>query len=170
MDIQEYFARKREIHDSILNFLDDDNQNVDENFESLISFLDEKEISKNRDELKIFLYLLSNVAKNYYQSHFFFEKIEKIINNYKADIKQFFSNYEIFSIFQDSLRILLYLFEAEIVKFDRSIYNYFQKSMNFEILPYFYKELKEYYENEINDIKSLDKTDNLFFSNQILLQ
>lgn len=171
MDIQEYFARKREIHDSILNFLDDDNQNVDENFESLISFLDEKEISKNRDELKIFLYLLSNVAKNHYRGQFFFQKIQHILKYYKKDIKQSFSNYEIFSIFQDSIRILLFLFQKDFIIFDQTIYNYFQKNLFFEsfsTLAYFYKEIKSFYENEINDIKSFDKTDNLFFSNQII--
>ena len=65
------------------------------------------------------MYLISKIFKNHYRSNdskCFINKIERIINNYKKKMLLHFSNFEIFQIFKENKRILLFLFEEQIIK------------------------------------------------------
>ena len=126
MYFQEYVNSKNEFNGSLLTFIDNEQENQDDFlFESLTQMYDLNEIGKSRDELKILLHMISKISRNHHRKDNFFDKIEKIIEYIKNDIKQTLSNFDIFTIFEDCNRILVYLFEKSILVLDLNIYKYF---------------------------------------------
>ena len=57
----------------------------------------------------MFLYLLAFISNNHHRDFDFFEKIFKIIIQFKDIITQKFTNLEIFLIFKKNKRVLLFL-------------------------------------------------------------
>ena len=137
MFFQEYISNNNEIHDSILDFIDHTSENDKELFHSFLLILDEKKVRTNRDDLRNLLIFLCNISENHHRRHFFFERIIKILDHLKEDIKQNFSNDEIFNIVNDSHQILLFLFENQTITFDSPQFSIFFKKKIFLNLFYF---------------------------------
>ena len=117
MDIQENLDHKKEIYQLLLSILD----LVDEKEEEFPKF--NEIVGNNKYDLKEFLYLISNVSENHHRTTSFFHKIEQIILIFKESIQQYYSNSEIFEIFKNSKRILLFLINEQIFKIDEAICN-----------------------------------------------
>ena len=147
IDIQRYFALKNEIYNNFISFVECEND-IDIYYQILIDFLEIHAIQENREDMKLFLRLISKVAKNTFRKSNLFEKIEKIILHFENEIKQTFSNWEIFTIFKKQKRILLFLFEKRIINVDNAIAQYFLQKNDF----YFYHEIKFFIENKKKEI------------------
>lgn len=96
--------------------------------------------------------MLKIIIENHHRSQNFFTKIEQILQFLKIDISQTFSNKELFDMFLQNKRILLYFIENEIIKIDKSIYDILRNPSN---INYFFPEIESYilqhpikYENE----------------------
>ena len=107
MDVQEYAIQKTDLYSTLLLFLENQT-NESELFPKL-------KFQENRDDLREFLHLLSYISKNHFRYPGTIDKIEKILNLLKDNIKQTFSNSEIFNFFKNSKRTLFFLFETKII-------------------------------------------------------
>ena len=114
----EYLKRMQKLNDFILEYLDNkDSKNLDDLAE-IISFPDNQ---LKIYELKSILFLISKISENHHRNTFFYEKIQKIINLLKQEIKQTFSNSEIFDLFKANKRFLLILIDEDILTIDSTI-------------------------------------------------
>ena len=76
---------------------------------------------------------------------------EKIIAFLKNEIKQTFSNIEIFNIFKNSKIILLFLIKENIITIDETIAEIMMKKEKYKQMKYpeyFYNEIKEFIKND----------------------
>lgn len=60
-------------------------------------------------------------AANHYRGNLFFQKVFHILQHYKIQIKQTFSNLEIFDISLNNKKIFFYLFENETIAIYKDI-------------------------------------------------
>ena len=120
MEIQKYLEKMKSIQNCLLEFLDNED-NVEEKFQNLISLIQNHKIKENRYDLRSILHLLVKISTNHHRSIHFFDKIWQILQHLKEEIKQTFSNYEIFNIFKGNKRILLYLTEESILTINEQI-------------------------------------------------
>ena len=86
--------------------------------------------------------MITRIANYHYRSSNFYDKIIKIILIFKDAIKNMFSNTEIFQIFQSNKRLLLFLFEENLLKLNNSISQ--ELAADDDYFYYFYPELSSY--------------------------
>ena len=120
MNSKEFLDKNKEIQDELLDFIRND-ENDTLNFESLQTLFNDFNIRNDKHDLTTLLHLLAKISNNHHRGPSFFDKIEKIIIIFKDDIKNFFSNSEIFNIFRSNKKILLFLIEEKILIFDEYI-------------------------------------------------
>ena len=66
-------------------------------------------INEDKHELRLFLRLINEISNNHQRSSNLINKIEKILDQIQKDIKKYFTNSQIFELFKENLRILLFL-------------------------------------------------------------
>ena len=145
--IQDYANKMKYVQESLLEFFDNDDTNEND-FQLLMKNLeDHQQFKSNIRELRILLNLISKIELQHHRTQNFFSKIEKIIKYYQDNIMNSFSNLEIFNIFKENKRILLFLFDEKIIIPD--IYLYYiitkieyqegrHKFFNVEYYPYYF--------------------------------
>lgn len=157
MEIQKAVNQKKELYNILLEFIE--NNGINEiDFQNLIDFMQDEKIEENQEELELFLLLLLNLSNDHHRDSYFFDKIEKIILYLQDDIKQTFSNAKIYDIFQSNKRILLFLFDKNIIIFDESIFNQIKNESNSNGNKYshfFYPEIKSFLSSE--KVKKIEK-------------
>ena len=157
MNVQAFIQKNKEMYNQLINFIDEENGS-DEDYSNLINLLN---IQDKKEELKEILHLLANITTNHHRSPVFFNKIELIIINYRESIKQKFSNLEIFNIFKDNKRILLFLIKEQLFNIDQNIsYIIFgdDKYSKQNYPSYFYPELKKLQYKSTKDQESYFET------------
>ena len=122
MEIFDYIEKKKDIHKKLLEYLENE-KNVEEYFQNVVQKINDQKIQNDKQEFKAILRLIIKISNNHKRSPNFFIKIEQIISNFKNDIKQIFSNSEIFDIIKSNKRIILYFIEEGIIIPDESIIN-----------------------------------------------
>ena len=139
MNIQDYYNHKKSLYDSIFEFIEDGNES------DMISKFDElkKFFADNEDEFYHLLHFISLISNNYHRSSRFFERIEIILITFSDIIKQKYTNNDIFNLFRENKRILLFLFDKQIIKLDQSIIDQFQNKDH----QYFYPEVQSVTDN-----------------------
>lgn len=96
--------KNTDIYHNILEFIDsgtDDEKEYQKIFESLET--------TNKDEVRLFILMISKISENHFRFPYFFKKIESLILHFESQIKIFFNENEIYNIFKNSPRILLFL-------------------------------------------------------------
>ena len=156
MEIREYINKKKNLYVKLLEFLDDEN-NKEENYQNLMKILEDQKIKEDFREFKSTLHLINKISNNHNRSENFFSKIEKIFMIFKETIKKYFTSYDIFRIFNDNKRVLLFLFNEKIVIPDKNIVtimsrNKYKKANYF---MYFQPEIKTF-KNEAIPQKQID--------------
>lgn len=145
MHLQKYFEELRQVQESLLVFLDNQT-NTEGNFQNLINILDNLKIREDRHKTMSILHLILEIANNHYRYPNFFTKIDQVLQLFKDCVKNFFSNSEIFNIFQSNKRVLLFLFNEQILRMDANIINK-MRTKKFELMgypPYFAPEIKPF--------------------------
>ncbi|KAK8888428.1 hypothetical protein M9Y10_039498 [Tritrichomonas musculus] len=154
MDGQVYLDEIKQFQSSLLHYLDE-GQNL-QNYPNLIKFLKDQFSRKRPKEIKETLRLISKISKNHHRSPNFIDKIDQFLINFKNEIKQTFSNYEIFSIFKNNKRLLLFLLKESILTFDQTIVDQinYNKYWDANYIKFFLPECKPYItENLYNEIE-----------------
>ena len=147
MEKIEYLTKMKQTQEDILGFLEDDT-NLD--YQEFFENINLQNIKENPKKLKEYLHLISNISNHHFRTPHLIQKVEKILDFLKDDIKQSFSNFNIFNIFKDNKRILLYLLEEEIIKIDKYIVltmtnSTYEKAHYYE---YFFPELISFLKSE----------------------
>ncbi|KAK8837482.1 hypothetical protein M9Y10_036479 [Tritrichomonas musculus] len=150
MDAKQYLDERKTLYNHLLDFIDNsyDDQN---NFTTLISDIQNQNITQNKNELHLFLSLLTTIANNHHRYSNFFNKIDNILSFLNLIIKQKFSNLEIFDIFKSNNRLLLFFIKNDFFTNDKKIMekindiDYFSKSNDCD------EKVKEKRENGEND-------------------
>ena len=141
MQIRKYIKEKKKLYNTLMSFLE--NPNFDENeYSKIIIFANNQDFEEEeKEKIQQFCRLITKIADNHHRDELFFRKIFKIINNYQEQIKQAFSNFEIFDLFQSNKLILLYLLENKIIVLDEEIYEEITDKKDY--CYFFYPEIKE---------------------------
>lgn len=110
----------------------------------MTSFIENEKINENPDDLKEFSRLIVAVSKNHHHCHDFFNKFDHILQFISADIKNRFSEQDIFHLFRKNLRLLLYLFENSIIIMTEQMAKYLTRNCNVQYRKYFFNEVRQY--------------------------
>lgn len=155
--IQKYIEDKKEFYDYLMTFIENSDDN-EEDFQNLIKIINTQQQQADQESFEKFLQLLASLANNHHHGNNLYQKILRIIKKYRAQIKQTFSNIEIFDIFKDNKLFLLFLFEKEIITIDEEVKNelLFKIELNGNrFCHFFYPELKKFINDErIKEIES----------------
>ena len=140
---QEYLNKIRDIQDHLIELIENQFAN-DNDINIFTGFLQDQKISKNQHELKDFLHLILKISNHHYHPPDFYDKIEKILIFMKKEILKYFTNNQIFNIFHNNKRILLFLFEEKFIEPNRTIALTItdEKYRNLRYPEYFYPEFK----------------------------
>ena len=112
----------QEVQNFLLTFLEED-QDIEENYENLMKILTDQKIRENKHELELFLRLINTIGNNHRRVSGFISKIEQLLREIKKEIKSRFSNSEIFELFEENKRILLFLIKEDLLKIDENIFS-----------------------------------------------
>lgn len=109
--------------------------------------------TSNKQELKLILYLISNMINNHHRDQYFFTKIKRILISLKDENHLYILNQEIFNFFKKSKITLLFLIESNIITFDESIVSLILKSKckSAKYPQYFFKEIKSFLPKELEE-------------------
>ena len=168
-EIQEYLEQKTNLQTIILEFINNE-ENEEFNFSELIKEIENQQINFHKNEFKAFLYLIFKISNHHNRATNFFEKIERILLHFKKEIQEYFKNDEIFYIFKNNKRLLLFLFEEKLLIPEKSIYDRISESkyIKRDYLCYFYNEFKQFMnfnlKNDLEEkIKNITSNDNEIF-------
>lgn len=156
MSIQDFLDKMKDIQEKTIYFLENTNDE-DDIFSYFISILDNHKVKENKHELESFLHLLSKLSNNFHRIPFLYLKIEKILQFFQSDIKNNFSNFEIFNIFKNNKKILLYLIKNKFITIDKFISERMsdEKQQQKDYLFYFYPELTQFLKFDDEDEKEI---------------
>ena len=160
MNISEYLNRKGEIQRKLLEFIDQQDD-IELNFHNLISDLEEDKIHTNVGELKLFLHLINQISINHHREPNFFDKIFRILTYLKEYIKKSFTNKEIFNIFKNNKRTLLFLITEKIITIDENIFQMIShgKYSKMRYYDYFLPEMDSFLKNNPSFYQNLSFID-----------
>lgn len=125
MSINQHLEEMKDILNIIQAFLDEPSDG--EKFPNLKLKFDEYQISNSKYKLILLFRLIVTFANYHKRSPFFFNKIEHIILIFQVEMKNYFSNREIFNIFKSNKRLLLFLIEKKMMNIDKFIFTEFTK-------------------------------------------
>ena len=111
MTIEHHFEKDKDVQQKMLEFLDT-NDNLEENYQNLMDSINKLDEESKLPEL---LYLILRISNHHQRTPNFFTKIERILINYKEEIKQTYSNSEIFNLFKKNYRILLFFLKENVI-------------------------------------------------------
>ena len=118
-----HFEEMSNIQEIFLQYLDKEEN--DDNFLTISGyhFFDNLNSEEKRYKLKEIIHLIFYISNNHHRTPSFISKIEKILLFFKEDIKQTFTNDEIFKCFYQNMRIILFLFEEKIIEMTPTIFD-----------------------------------------------
>lgn len=156
-EMRECIQEKKNIYCNLIKFLEncDDSEEYFQNIIQIISQQKQEESSEKLDEI---LQIIINLANNCHCTETFNKNIIRIIEYYKKQIKDTFSNIEIFNIFCRNKKILLFLFKEGIITVDESICNELMSKRDPNgncYCHFFYPEIKTIYDED--KVKSIEK-------------
>ena len=130
MNAKEYLETMQKIQQTLTEFIEqeDSSREVDSKFNDIFNNL------SNDEKPAIFketLLMISQISQYHHRTKSITENIEKILLFYEDEIKRTFSNKEIFNIFKNDKKNLLFLFNKNIITIDKSISNYLSRYGDF---------------------------------------
>lgn len=75
MEMNDYFSRLKNIHQNLINFLEDMNE-TDECFKELVKYFDNQKRVENKSDLKELLIMISKISKYHHFNELFKKKIQ----------------------------------------------------------------------------------------------
>ena len=161
--IDEHFEEIKKIQEKLLDFIESDDS--DSLFSNLIQLFNNLCINKDKYKMKEVIHIIAKISKHHHRNINFFHKIEQVLQFFSKQIKEFYSNLEIFNLFKSNKRLLLFLFEENILKPTEEIYYIINddKYKKRFYLQYFYIEFRNIIsEQERLKIKKEIPSDNDF--------
>ena len=147
---QKYLDIMKDAEDKILEFLEEETD-FEEKFIILENNLNDTKIRSDPYELLSLLHLVLKIGNNHFRTTNFFDKIERILQYFKEDIKKYYPNSELFNIFKSNKRILLFLIEQKILIFNDYIVKKItmtEKYINSSYPQYFQPEIQPFIDED----------------------
>ena len=142
--VKQKIEKMKDLQSKVLDYIDKE-EDMEENYEVLCNFINEEKIHKNGQDLILLLRLLVYISNNHRRSNNFFQKIEKILFEYKNEIIDYYDNVEIFDIFKSNKRLILFLLKEDMMIIDEYIFYVMNESYQELKYPqYFTPEIKKY--------------------------
>ena len=166
-EVPEYISKKKELYNIFILLLEK-SDNTDSDYQSLFKLLQQQNQKKNRAEIEQFLQLINDISNNMHREESIFKNLYRIIELNKTQIKDTFSNDEIFDIFENNKKILLFLFKKEIITINDYIYEKLvskTEANGNHYRHFFYPEIKKFIGDEkAKDIEKelIEKDSNIF--------
>ena len=120
-EVTKYIEQMKEIYELFLIFIDNPDPNAEEDYWNLLQTADKYCIKQSKELFNHFIGILINIANDHHRQFGFFEKIERIITNYKETLLNNSTNIEIYQQFKNNKRLLLYLIKEQIIIMDAKI-------------------------------------------------
>lgn len=145
MSIEETIEEMKTVQRALLAFLENES-GIDENLKKLFKILDNDQTINDNHEFELLLRLINTIGNQHQHVDHFITKNEQILSHFKNNIKNFFTNAEIFEIFQNNKRILLFLIEEQIITIDEYIVSQITKDkfIQMKYAEYFSPEIKPF--------------------------
>ncbi|KAK8850236.1 hypothetical protein M9Y10_018361 [Tritrichomonas musculus] len=149
MNIEEATEKMKRIQSVLLEFIDNE-LNSEESYEKFIQVITDQKIIEDRYKLKSVLQLINSISSNHQRNLNFIDKIERILTLFKKDIQNYYFNSEIFELFSDNKRILLFLFQEKMIIIDEYIVSRITSDefINKKYAQYFSPEIKPFLTEE----------------------
>ncbi|KAK8837880.1 hypothetical protein M9Y10_035821 [Tritrichomonas musculus] len=144
MESEAYLEKMKKIYGALLDFIES-GEDKEILFQELIKLLDNQKVFENPKEIQSFLHIISKVSKNHHCSPCFFSCIERILLNFKEEIKKFVTNSKIFTIFKGNKKIILFLIKEGIIIVDQFVLNELKSDKYFN---FFKPEIKDFIDKE----------------------
>lgn len=90
-------------------------------FQKLIKIIS-NQIEGNRDEMLQFLEIIRSIGENHHRDQHFNERLNQLLDHYKNQIKQTFTSLEIYHIFEDNKKIVLFFIKNGALTISDDIY------------------------------------------------
>lgn len=135
--IQDYFNGMLVIYNQLLAFLDEE-KDEEANYTKLINSLNQIKIKEDRSKLREFLHLILSISNDHHRTANFFEKIEKILTNFVSEMKNFYSEEEIFNVFKDNFRLIYFLVNEKVINLDSTILNLVKHGQYGQFFMYYF--------------------------------
>ena len=148
--VKKYFDKKKELQEALLTFIDNTSDLVDDYY-YLTRLIEEQKIESKPEEFKLYLHLIKNIVSDHHRGQNFYEKIERILLQYRKYIKQTFSNSLLFRIFIECKWILFFLIKNNILIIEEAFVKFFVDSGEENLIRYchfFYPEIKKFVQKE----------------------
>ncbi|KAK8881019.1 hypothetical protein M9Y10_003729 [Tritrichomonas musculus] len=149
MSIEELKEKMKKVQSVLLDFLEDE-LNAEENYENFVKMITDFQINEGKQEIKSILRLINVIGNNHQRIHNFINKIMQILVYFKEKICKYFTNSEIFEVFNDNKRILLFLIEEKIMRIDECIVSRITSNeyLRSQYCEYFAPEIKPFLTDE----------------------
>ncbi|KAK8898747.1 hypothetical protein M9Y10_001039 [Tritrichomonas musculus] len=159
-EIKNYIEDIKTIQENILEYLES-KQSADDELINLNYSFTCQEIFKDKLKFKMILRLISKIADNHNRAENLFQKIENFLKSNENEIKSAFSNDQIFHIFKNNKKILLFLFSEKIIIPNYHIFSIITNYKNtLKSYPsFFYPEFKSFFNDELIKKYNIDKID-----------
>ena len=142
MSFETFVEKMKSIQSSLLEFLEEESDGEDK-YDNFINLVSTQQIINEKDEFKALLRLIMSIVNNHHRDRNFISKVERVLRQFKQGLQKYFSNSEIFNIFKDNKRILLFLLEEKMMIIDEYIFSIITSS------EYVRKNYCEYFQPEI---------------------
>ena len=93
MEIKEFIDKFALIYNMLIGYIENEEEEEEEDqFRSLTKAIDEQQITENRQDIQLLLYIISKISNNHNRRSNLSAKIDKILSFIANDIKNFFTN------------------------------------------------------------------------------
>ena len=143
MSLSGNLEKMKQIQSALLKYIkgDDDKSN----YKKFLKLFEDFQFIKNKYDFKPILLLIKRISNDMHRLPLFYDKIFQILNYFKKDIIQSFSNSEIFNIFESNKRIILFLIDNQILTVDKPIATKMCNEKNGPTYQkYFFQEIKPF--------------------------
>lgn len=155
MDYKAYISSKKELYNSLINFIENDGKNDNKNFfQEIINIIQKQKILETPEESKILLQLISTISVNHRRVPNFIDQLIQILQYVTENIKPSIPSTELFNIFQHDKLLLYYLFKTNIIQVNDIIVNTIVQEMDnlpTRYLHFFYPHIKDHLESKLKE-------------------
>ena len=171
--MERYIADKKRLYISILEFLENSDENFDgttneKYLERLSPIIKQQVKDGDCENMKEFLLIIKNISNEHHRDTNFIARTKQLLLHYKSQIKQTLSNEDIFEIFKDNKLLVHFLLTNDVIRITDTICEYMMnkyESNGNRYCHFFYPEVEQFLgEEKIKYVKNelLNKSENIF--------
>ena len=148
-EIKKYVDKMTDIYEQFLAYLDNQDPVSEEDYIKLLQIIDKHNIQRIKEQFHQFISLLIKISNEHHRQATFFNKIERILLNFRSTIQETQTNVEIYREFESNKRLIYFLLKEGILTIDDQISQY---------IKFNEKHFSEFFSFDINKTDDKDDT------------